>query len=81
MGVLLLVRHGQASFQSDDYDVLSDTGHAQGAALGRALAEREIRPDVVVRGAGTARPRTPRSRPPAGRRPSRRTPAGTSSTR
>ena len=50
MGVLLLVRHGQASFQSDDYDVLSDTGHAQGAALGRALAERGIQPDLLVRG-------------------------------
>jgi broad specificity phosphatase PhoE len=51
MGVLLLVRHGQASFEADDYDVLSDTGHAQGAALGRALADRGIRPDLVVRGA------------------------------
>lgn len=50
MGVLLLVRHGQASFGSDDYDVLSESGHAQGAALGRSLAERGIVPDLVVRG-------------------------------
>ena len=29
MGVLLLVRHGQASFGADDYDVLSEVGWEQ----------------------------------------------------
>ncbi len=51
MGVLLLVRHGQASFTSDDYDRLSGAGHDQARVLGRALAARGFAPDVVVRGA------------------------------
>lgn len=51
MGVLLLVRHGQASFDADDYDVLSEVGHEQGRALGRSLTARGVEPDLVVRGA------------------------------
>ena len=35
MSVLLLVRHGQASWGSADYDVLSDRGHEQSRLLGR----------------------------------------------
>lgn len=50
MGLLLLVRHGQASFGADDYDVLSQTGHAQGRLLGTHLAALGVRPDVLVRG-------------------------------
>lgn len=50
MGVLLLVRHGQASFGTADYDVLSETGWEQGRLLGRWLADRGVRPDLVVRG-------------------------------
>jgi broad specificity phosphatase PhoE len=50
MGVVLLVRHGQASFGSDDYDVLSETGWEQGQLLGAWLAERAVTPTVVVRG-------------------------------
>lgn len=50
MGRLLLVRHGQASFGADDYDVLSETGRVQAGLLGRHLAEREVVPDVVVHG-------------------------------
>jgi broad specificity phosphatase PhoE len=34
MGQVLLIRHGQASFGADDYDVLSDLGWTQGRALG-----------------------------------------------
>ncbi|WP_418061593.1 histidine phosphatase family protein [Pimelobacter simplex] len=41
MGVLLLVRHGQASFGADDYDVLSETGWEQGRTLGRWLAVQD----------------------------------------
>ena len=37
MGLVLLVRHGQASFGSDDYDVLSELGWTQGRALGAWL--------------------------------------------
>ena len=50
MGRVLLVRHGQASAEAADYDVLSERGFAQSAAVGRALAARGVRPDVVVRG-------------------------------
>ena len=50
MGVLLIVRHGQASFGAADYDVLSDAGWAQGRRLGAWLGEQGIRPTAVVRG-------------------------------
>jgi broad specificity phosphatase PhoE len=50
MGQILLVRHGQASWDGDDYDVLSDRGHSQGELLGAALAARRIVPDLVITG-------------------------------
>lgn len=50
MGVVLLVRHGQASFGSDDYDVLSETGWEQGRRLGAWLRERGVEPSAVTRG-------------------------------
>ena len=50
MGVVILVRHGQASFGADDYDVLSETGWAQSRATGRWLAERGVVPDLVLHG-------------------------------
>jgi broad specificity phosphatase PhoE len=51
MSVLLLVRHGQASFGAEDYDQLSPTGEQQSRILGAALAARGLQPDVLVRGA------------------------------
>ncbi|MCL2540919.1 MAG: histidine phosphatase family protein [Nocardioidaceae bacterium] len=50
MGLILLVRHGQASFGADDYDVLSPVGWDQGRALGRWLAEHGPAPATVVHG-------------------------------
>jgi broad specificity phosphatase PhoE len=50
VGQLLLIRHGQASWDAADYDVLSETGWEQSRLLGRALAARGIDPDVVVTG-------------------------------
>jgi broad specificity phosphatase PhoE len=50
MGVVLLVRHGQASFGADDYDVLSETGWEQSRLLGAWLAERKVTPDALLRG-------------------------------
>lgn len=50
MGQVLLVRHGQASFGSDDYDVLSGLGERQAAVLGRSLAARGIVPAAVLHG-------------------------------
>jgi broad specificity phosphatase PhoE len=48
---VLLVRHGQASWGADDYDVLSGRGVEQSAALGAALAARGVEPTVLVAGA------------------------------
>ena len=50
MGQLLLVRHGQASFGSDDYDALSPLGFEQSRMLGEALGSRGISADTVVHG-------------------------------
>lgn len=49
MGQLLLVRHGQASWDADDYDVLSALGWEQSRLLGESLGSR-LQPDVLVRG-------------------------------
>ena len=50
MSVLLLVRHGQASFGKRNYDALSDVGHEQARILGAALAARGVRPTRIVTG-------------------------------
>lgn len=50
MSVLLLVRHGQASWGAADYDVLSSRGEEQSRVLGATLAARGVRPAVLVRG-------------------------------
>jgi broad specificity phosphatase PhoE len=47
---ILLIRHAQASFGSDDYDVLSPHGHAQVQALVEGLAARGVRASRVVCG-------------------------------
>lgn len=43
MSALYLVRHGQASFGSSNYDVLSETGIVQAQVLGRHLAAKGLR--------------------------------------
>jgi broad specificity phosphatase PhoE len=50
MGTLYLVRHGQASFGTDDYDRLSELGARQCAALGEWLHARGHRFEAVLRG-------------------------------
>jgi broad specificity phosphatase PhoE len=50
MSRIYVVRHGEASWHSEDYDQLTDKGHAQARAVGAELAARGIRPDVVVSG-------------------------------
>ncbi len=50
MGILYLVRHGQASFGADDYDQLSELGHRQCQALGAALRARGLEPAMVFTG-------------------------------
>ncbi len=48
VGQVVLVRHGQASFGTEDYDVLSPLGEQQAELVGRALAG--LRPDLVLHG-------------------------------
>jgi broad specificity phosphatase PhoE len=50
MGAIHLVRHGQASFGAEDYDVLSPTGERQAVAVGEELRRREVRPASVWSG-------------------------------
>jgi broad specificity phosphatase PhoE len=50
MPTLYLIRHGQASFGADDYDVLSPVGHEQAEALGQWFATQGITPDLVAHG-------------------------------
>jgi broad specificity phosphatase PhoE len=50
MSLLLLVRHGQASWGQADYDRLSEAGVRQSKTLGTDLAARGIEPALVVRG-------------------------------
>lgn len=51
MGAIYLVRHGQASFGSDDYDVLSERGIEQSRQLGYAWEAAGWLPTVAVSGA------------------------------
>jgi broad specificity phosphatase PhoE len=50
MSVLLLVRHGQASFGTEDYDRLSVAGARQSRIVGAALAAAGLHPGSVVSG-------------------------------
>ena len=50
MGTLYLVRHGQASFGADDYDVLSPLGHQQSARLGDYFKFKGIAFDAALTG-------------------------------
>ena len=61
MPAILLARHGQASFGTADYDVLSPAGLEQTTALAADLERRGIAIDLVVTGSmarqrGTAEP-------------------------
>lgn len=50
MTEITLVRHGQASFDSDDYDRLSPLGHQQAIWLGEYYAVRNIVFDRIIIG-------------------------------
>ena len=50
MAKLLLIRHGQASWGADDYDVLSPLGWEQSRLLGESLGVRNVIPDLVLHG-------------------------------
>ncbi|MGM9486634.1 histidine phosphatase family protein [Ideonella sp. YS5] len=50
MGTIYLVRHGQASFGSHDYDRLSELGHRQCRALGEHFRSMRLSFDLVLTG-------------------------------
>ena len=50
MPKIIFVRHGQAQFGQANYDKLSDVGHEQSVALGKAMFEQGITIDHWVRG-------------------------------
>ncbi|CAA0079440.1 Uncharacterised protein [Zhongshania aliphaticivorans] len=50
MPALYLIRHGQASFDAEDYDQLSELGIRQSAHLGEAFAARGVIPNSVICG-------------------------------
>src|SRR3954447_25182841 len=50
MGVLMLVRHGQASFGTDDYDVLSSRGVRQSRRAAEILAGYGVAPTTLIHG-------------------------------
>ena len=50
MAVIYLIRHGQASLGSDNYDQLSELGIKQSQCLGNALKNRGLQFDAVYRG-------------------------------
>ena len=50
MGKLLLFRHAQASYGSDDYDQLSDLGYQQAHRLGKYLVEKNVQIDKIYVG-------------------------------
>jgi broad specificity phosphatase PhoE len=58
MSTLLLVRHGQASFMSSEYDRLSPLGEEQARRLGRFWTERQLKIDAVFTGPRTRQMRT-----------------------
>ena len=47
MGMIYMVRHGQASFGEANYDKLSDLGVRQARILGEYLADTGLRPDEL----------------------------------
>lgn len=50
MGSIYLIRHGQASFGAEDYDVLSTLGEQQSSLLGSHLAQSGLRLDRAISG-------------------------------
>jgi len=50
MSKITLIRHGQASFGAKNYDLLSDIGRQQAAALGEYFLEHKIEFDKIIHG-------------------------------
>jgi broad specificity phosphatase PhoE len=50
MGIVYVVRHGQAAFGTENYDQLTEIGFQQSRLLGEYFARRKIRFDAVFTG-------------------------------
>lgn len=50
MAEIICVRHGQASFGSDDYDQLSEAGYLQARLLGMHMAQTGVQLDAIISG-------------------------------
>ncbi|WP_031465920.1 histidine phosphatase family protein [Sciscionella sediminilitoris] len=50
MGVIYLVRHGQAAWGAEDYDVLSELGREQARLVGAELRRRGVAPQLTLSG-------------------------------
>jgi broad specificity phosphatase PhoE len=50
MSEVYFVRHGQASFGSDNYDQLSEKGHLQARLLGEYFASQQMQFDHILTG-------------------------------
>lgn len=50
MSVLYLIRHGQASFGTDDYDRLSPLGVTQSRAVGEQFTHLDVSPSRLIHG-------------------------------
>ncbi|MEP6966362.1 MAG: histidine phosphatase family protein, partial [Polaromonas sp.] len=50
MGILYLVRHGQASFGADNYDLLSPLGRQQSVRLGEYFKSKGLHFDAAFTG-------------------------------
>ena len=50
MAEIICVRHGQASFGSDDYDQLSETGYLQARLLGMHLSQAGVELAAIISG-------------------------------
>ena len=58
MGTLYLVRHGQASFGADDYDLLSPLGHQQAEQLGAYFKRKGVVFEAALHGTLTRQVQT-----------------------
>ena len=59
MGVLMLVRHGQGSFGTTDYDVLSPMGQRQSRRVAGVLAGYGVAPTTLIHGGMRRQRETP----------------------
>jgi broad specificity phosphatase PhoE len=50
MSKIFLIRHGQASFGAENYDLLSDIGREQASALGEYFLTHQISFDAIIHG-------------------------------